>query len=76
MDEATLLSHQELWVEEKEQSTSTELPLLTDTEQMLFQSLKNSTWGQHVRLEQERIRWDEAWKVLQMVNSKHVDSAP
>jgi hypothetical protein len=67
MDEATLLGHRELWVEEKEQHASTELPLLTSAEQMLFQSLKNNTWGHHVRLEQERIRWDEAWSVLKMV---------
>jgi hypothetical protein len=65
MDEATLLDHRELWVEEKEQHASTELPLLTEPEQMVFQSLKNNTWGQHVRLEQERIRWDEAWNTLQ-----------
>jgi hypothetical protein len=67
MDEATLLGHRELWVEEKEQHASAELPLLTSTELMLFQSLKNDTWGQHVRLEQERIRWDEAWETLQRV---------
>jgi hypothetical protein len=65
MDEATLLSHRELWVEEKKQYASSELPLLTSTEQMLFQALKNNTWGHHVRLEQERIRWDESWNVLQ-----------
>jgi hypothetical protein len=67
MDEATLLSHRELWVEEKEQHASAELPLLTSTEQILFQSLKNNTWGQHIRLEQERIRWDEAWDTLQQM---------
>jgi hypothetical protein len=67
MDEATLLSHRELWVEEKDQHSATELPLLTGTEQLLFQSLKNDTWGYHVRLEQERIRWDRAWDVLQRV---------
>jgi len=64
MDEATLISHQELWVEEKDQHSSNELPLLTNPEQMLFQALKNNTWGHHVRLEQERIRWDTAWDVL------------
>jgi hypothetical protein len=67
MDEATLLSHRELWVEEKDQHASTELPFLTSTELMLFRSLKNNIWGQQVRLEQERIRWDEAWNALQMV---------
>jgi hypothetical protein len=67
MDEATLLNHRELWVEEKEQHASTELPLLTASEQTLFQLLKNNTWGRHVRLEQERIRWDEAWEALQKI---------
>jgi hypothetical protein len=64
MDEATLLDHQTLWVEEKEQHAATELPLLTGSEQNLFQSLKNDTFGHHVRLEQERIRWNEAWNTL------------
>jgi hypothetical protein len=67
MDEATLLGHRELWVEEKEQHASTELPLLTSAEQRLFQSLKNNIWGHHVRLEQERICWDEAWNAIQIV---------
>jgi hypothetical protein len=70
MDEATLLKHQTLWVKEKEQHSATELPLLTSTEQMLFQSLKNNVWGHHVRLEQEWIRWDEAWDVLQDISCK------
>lgn len=67
MDEATLLSHRELWVEEKDQHASIELPLLTRTEQDLFRSLKSNAWGQQVRLEQERIRWDVAWKAIQAV---------
>lgn len=65
MDEATLLHHQALWVEEAKQSTAIELPFLNASESALFRSLKNNTWGQKVRLEQERIRWDEAWSVLQ-----------
>jgi len=69
MDEQTLLSHRELWVEEKDQHASAELPLLTSSEHKLFQSLKGNVWGQHVRLEQERIHWDEAWKTLQMILS-------
>ena len=64
MDEPTLLSHRELWGEEKDQHASTELPLLTDSEQKLFQALKSNTWGQQVRLEQERIRWDEVQAAL------------
>jgi hypothetical protein len=64
MDEATLIHHQEFWVKEKDQCASAELPLLSSTELKLFQSLKNNTLGQKVRLEQERISWNEAWMVL------------
>ena len=64
MDKNTLLNHQELWAEEKDQHASTELPLLTNDELMLFQSLKNNVWGHHVRLEQERIHWNEVQAAL------------
>jgi hypothetical protein len=64
MDKQTLFNHQDLWVQEKEQSASSELPLLTNEEQELFLSLKNNVWGQQVRLEQERICWDAAWKTI------------
>jgi hypothetical protein len=65
MDEETLLSHQALWVEEKEQHPTDTLPLLTASEQDLYQSLKQNKWGQNVRLEQERVHWDIAWRALQ-----------
>lgn len=65
MDESTLMSHRDLWGEEKEQHLSIELPLLTSTEQELYKSLKNNTWGQQVRLEQERVSWDMAWTAIQ-----------
>lgn len=64
MDESTLMSHRDLWVDEKVQHASTELPLLTEAEQALYQSLKGNSRGQGVRLEQERIRWDVAWKAI------------
>ncbi|MCL2810000.1 MAG: DUF2220 family protein [Treponema sp.] len=67
MDEFTLFYHQRLWVEEKDQNTSAELPLLTDAEQKVFQSLKSNVWGQNIRLEQERICWDVAREVLQRI---------
>ena len=66
MDESTLMSHRDLWVEEKDQHPSTELPLLTSTEQKLYQSIKGNACGQKVRLEQERIRWDVAWDAIQV----------
>jgi hypothetical protein len=69
MDEQTLFAHRDLWVQEKKQSTSSELPLLTNKEQEVFLSLKNNAWGQQVRLEQERIRWDTAWKVIQDIQA-------
>jgi len=65
MDEATLRSHQDLWVEEKDQHAAETLPLLTDLELAVYQAIKRNVWGQNVRLEQERIAWDLAWNTLQ-----------
>jgi len=64
MDEATLISHKELWVEEKSQSGASVLPLLSDVEQEVYQGLKDNAWGQNVRLEQERVDWGVAWGAL------------
>ena len=64
MDEATLRSHAELWTQEKVPHTAEALPLLTQAEQSVYQALKRNIWGQNVRLEQERIAWDVAWRVL------------
>jgi len=64
MDQATLMSHRSLWVEEKEQFGALALPLLTVEEQAVYQGLKQHRWGLNVRLEQERIAWNEAWRVL------------
>ncbi|OSI14726.1 hypothetical protein BWD09_09825 [Neisseria dentiae] len=64
MDESTLMSHRDLWGEEKAPHPATELSLLTHSEQQLYQSIKENTLGQHIRLEQERIRWDVAWDVI------------
>jgi hypothetical protein len=65
MDEETLRSHQDLWVEEKDQHPAETLPLLTDREQAVYQAIKGNAWGQNIRLEQERITWGIAWKTLQ-----------
>lgn len=65
MDEETLRSHQDLWVEETDQHGAEALPLLTDLEQTVYQAIKRNAWGQNVRLEQERIAWDVAWDVVQ-----------
>lgn len=65
MDEETLHSHQDLWVEEKVQHGTETLPLLTEPELAVYRAIKCNTWGQNVRLEQERIAWDVAWERLQ-----------
>lgn len=65
MDEATLRNHQDLWVEEKDQHVAETLPLLTVSEQAVYQAIRRNAWGQNVRLEQERITWDVAWNVVQ-----------
>lgn len=65
MDEETLLRHRALWVDEAAQHSAAELTLLTKDEQQLYRDLKQQSWGQNVRLEQERIDWTTAWNVLQ-----------
>lgn len=65
MDEETLHSHKDLWVEEKEQHGTETLPLLTEPELAVYQAIKCNIWGQNLRLEQERIAWDVAWEGLQ-----------
>jgi hypothetical protein len=65
MDEETLRSHQDLWVEEKTQHGAETLPLLTDHEQTVYRGIKYNKWGQNIRLEQERIAWDIVWGVVQ-----------
>jgi hypothetical protein len=64
MDEETLLAHESLWGEEPEQTSDVELPALTPVEQLLYRQLKQHHWGTNVRLEQERIPWEYAWKAL------------
>ncbi|MDR1277048.1 MAG: DUF2220 family protein [Candidatus Accumulibacter sp.] len=70
MDESTLMNHRDLWVEEKDPHASTELPLLTRDEQALYRSIKGNTRGQRIRLEQERLPWDAAWKTLEAIIRK------
>jgi len=54
MDEATLLAHRPLWVREN-QPFAGDLPHLFEAERQLFEDLKLNRYGNHVRLEQERI---------------------
>ena len=65
MNEATLLSHRQLCVEEKKQHSSNKFPLLTGDEQKMLNQLRSNVWGQNIRLEQERVCWETAWNVIQ-----------
>ena len=67
MDEATLHGHRRLWGQEQEPHAAQTLPLLTDSERAVYRGIKSHSWGQNVRLEQERIAWDVAWKTVQQV---------
>lgn len=63
MDLDTLLSHREWWgVEDK--PTTAPLSRLTADEALVYQQLCSGAYGSGVRLEQERIRWDYAWRQL------------
>jgi hypothetical protein len=64
MDEATLHSHRALWVQEASQCPNVPLEALTAEERSCYESLRAHTWGQRVRLEQERLRWREAMETL------------
>jgi len=68
MDEATLLGHRYLWVQE-EKPVSAALPLLSDTERRLYSDICRHRWGMRVRLEQERISWPYALRCLHVVTT-------
>lgn len=67
MDEETLLAHRKLWVREAKPSTRT-LERLTEEEARVYEGLRNNTWGENVRLEQERIGFETVEKALELLN--------
>jgi hypothetical protein len=64
MDQETLLAHKTLWSLEHAQATEAALERLTSDERAVFSALKANTWGQGVRLEQERLGWAGAMRSL------------
>jgi len=64
MDEATLLSHRALCVQEAVQCPNVPLEMLTAEERAVYDGLRANVWGQRVRLEQERLGWAEAVETL------------
>ncbi|MDT8407887.1 MAG: DUF2220 family protein, partial [Methylococcales bacterium] len=57
MDQRTLLAHRALWGVEMQPETRT-LTRLSTEESALYHHLQQNHWGEHVRLEQERIGFD------------------
>lgn len=57
MDQQTLFAHRPLWGTEVRQETGI-LSHLTAEESELYDQLRQNRWGEHVRLEQERIGFD------------------
>ena len=64
MDEPTLLAYRPLWGEEPEQCRDLELDCLQEHERAVYLRLRSNSLGQKVRLEQERLPWDVAVRVL------------
>lgn len=64
MEEATLLAHRSLWVNEPRPHAAERIDHLTDVEQALYRDLRADRWGVRVRLEQERIGWNTAWATI------------
>lgn len=65
MDEITLFKFQHLWVTENATKRClASLKNLISDEQALFQNLINNTWGETIRLEQERIGFKHVYESL------------
>ncbi len=62
MNETTLQAHRALCVTEPEPHRAERIEHLDDAEQALYRDLRGDRWGVRLRLEQERIGWDYAWK--------------
>lgn len=71
MDAATLLAHRALWVEEPQPHAAARIDHLTAEEQALYADLRGDRWGVRVRLEQERIGWNTAWRAILCARAGH-----
>lgn len=66
MDKHTLLAHQSFWTHEMKPETRP-LARLTGTERQLYEMLGNNTFGDQIRLEQERIGFNHILKSLRQI---------
>lgn len=69
MDEETLLSHRSLWVQEAAQCPNVPLDALTTEERKVYDNLRTNAWGARVRMEQERLGWNDAMSTLRQALS-------
>jgi hypothetical protein len=67
MDERILINHQDLWSVEEKPFVG-QLTRLTANEHQLLCSLQNNRWGQGVRLEQERISFQQVRDAITDLN--------
>jgi hypothetical protein len=65
MDEETLLSGREQWVQEASQAKMERLDRLTESEHRLYDALRENRFSSRVRLEQERLSWPRCLRALQ-----------
>ncbi len=69
MDRATFLAHRPMWVTEKTPSTES-LTRLTEPENALHRELLRGTWGERLRLEQERIGFGWVREALEKLGAR------
>lgn len=74
MDEATLLAHQPLWVQEPVLCSNLLFEGLTVDEKSTYDHLRVGTWGARIRLEQERLDWTSSLQTLvDVLNSGRIE---
>lgn len=66
MDEATLMDHRSMCVEEPKQHPAALLTRLSDSEAAVYGGLRSGRWGDRLRLEQERVPWAYAMDRLEL----------
>lgn len=67
MDQATLLTHESMWVREDKPSKVESPDGLTPEELEVYEGLRTNRWGEQVRLEQERISWPAVLHTLRAI---------
>jgi len=64
MDEQTSLMHENLWVHEDKPGKAADVDCFTDDEGQVYKELVENKWGSQIRLEQEQLSWEYAWRCI------------